>query len=145
MKLLLALVFSLITFTTGEGAQPSVNFTDKIVAATLILEAGGEYHEGAMESVNEVIVNRSQKRKISTWKVCLQKWQFSCWNGIEVIHGVEKAMKHPRWDLALSIATSPTTNYTKGADHYHADYIKDPFWAKSMTITTKVGRHIFYK
>ena len=54
-------------------------------------------------------------------------------------------MKHPRWGEALRIVQSPTTNYTKGADHYHADYIKNPYWTKSMTVTTKIGLHIFYK
>lgn len=129
-----------ISESTGE-----TRFSDEIVAATLILEAGGEYHEGAMEAVNEIIVNRAAKRKMSEAMVCLQRYQFSCWNDKEAQAGISKAMKHPRWKEALRIVQSPTTNYTRGADHYHADYIKIPYWAKTMTITTKIGRHIFYK
>jgi len=55
-----------------------------IIATTLILEAGGEYSEGAMEAVHEVIYNRSIKRNKSMAEVCLQKWQFSCWNGKDI-------------------------------------------------------------
>ena len=143
--LITASFISALLAITGEGSQSKIRFSDEIVAATLILEAGGEYHEGAMESVNEVIVNRASKRNKSEAMVCLQKYQFSCWNDKDARAGISKAMKHPRWGEALRIVQSPTTNYTKGADHYHADYIKNPYWAKSMTITTKIGLHIFYK
>jgi len=143
--LITASFISALLAITGEGSQSKIRFSDEIVAATLILEAGGEYHEGAMESVNEVIVNRASKRNKSEAMVCLQKYQFSCWNDKDARAGISKAMKHPRWGEALRIVQSPTTNYTKGADHYHADYIKNPYWTKSMTVTTKIGLHIFYK
>jgi len=143
--LITASFISLLLAITGEGSQSKIRFSDEIVAATLILEAGGEYHDGAMEAVNEIIVNRAAKRNLSEAMVCLQKYQFSCWNDKDAQAGISKAMKHPRWGEALRIVQSPTTNYTKGADHYHADYIKNPYWAKSMTVTTKIGLHIFYK
>ena len=117
-----------------------------IVASTLILEAGGEYAEGAMESVHEVIYNRSIKRSRAMSEVCLRKYQFSCWNENTVEWNISKAQKHPRWHEAMKIVnTAQMTNYTKGADHYYADYIKAPYWAKSLTRTTKIGRHIFFK
>jgi spore germination cell wall hydrolase CwlJ-like protein len=143
--LITASFISALLAITGEGSQSKIRFSDEIVAATLILEAGGEYHEGAMEAVNEIIVNRAAKRNLSEAMVCLQKYQFSCWNDKDAQAGISKAMKHPRWGEALRIVKSPTTNYTKGADHYHADYIKNPYWTKSMTVTTKIGLHIFYK
>lgn len=34
---------------------------------------------------------------------------------------------------------------TGGADHYYADTIPPPKWAKGRTPTTKIGRHVFYK
>jgi len=117
-----------------------------IVATTLILEAGGEYSLGAMEAVHEVIYNRSIKRNKSMSEVCLQKWQFSCWNDKDIDQNIAKAKKHPRWNQAMKIVnTAEMTNYTHGADHYYADYIKPPYWAKSMTRTTQIGRHIFFK
>jgi len=58
---------------------------------------------------------------------------------------VEKASQHPRWNEAMKIAyEDPKTNYTMGADHYHADYVR-PYWADSLTRTVKIGLHIFYK
>jgi N-acetylmuramoyl-L-alanine amidase len=117
-----------------------------IVASTLILEAGGEYAEGAMEAVHEVVYNRSIKRGKSMSDICLQPWQFSCWNENTLEWNIAKAQKHPRWDEAMKIVgTAQMTNYTNGADHYYADYIQPPYWAADMTLTNKVGRHLFYK
>ena len=117
---------------------------DDVIVATIILEAGGEYHVGALEGVYEVIMTRAEKRKMTPAEVCLQKWQFSCWNGMVIEDQIAKAKKHPRWQIAKNILGSDT-NYVKGADHYHAVYIDDPYWAKSLTKTVKIGKHIFYK
>jgi spore germination cell wall hydrolase CwlJ-like protein len=117
-----------------------------IVASTLILEAGGEYSEGAMESVHEVIYNRSMKRNKSMSAVCLQAWQFSCWNENDTDSNIAKAKKHPRWNKAMKIVdTSQMSNFTNGADHYYAEYIDEPYWAEDMTLTVKIGRHLFFK
>ena len=127
-------------------ANVTYSATDaEIVAATIILEAGGEYSPNALRAVNEVIQNRAIKRRIAPSEVCLQRFQFSCWN-IKPNRPalLAKAQRHPRYSQALQIALSAPTNYTNGADHYHADYC-NPYWAKSMTVTVKIGRHIFYK
>ena len=127
----------------GLLSNLSVNASE-IVAATLILEAGGEYATGSMEAVNEVIRNRAAKRKLTTRQVCLQRKQFSCWNSGRIDQLLAKAKRHPRFNEALAIVTGSPTNYTGGADHYHADYC-DPYWASSLQKTRKIGRHIFYK
>jgi len=128
-------------------SSTAFSYSDRdVVASTLILEAGGEYAEGAMESVHEVVYNRSMKRNKSMSAVCLQAWQFSCWNENDVDTNIAKAKKHPRWHEAMKIVdTAEMTNYTKGADHYYAEYIDEPYWAAAMSQTTKVGRHIFFK
>ena len=121
------------------------DYDQTIVAATLIMEAGGEYHEGSLEAVYEVIYNRAIKKNQSFSEVCLAPKQFSCWNGKDIMSAVEKASQHPRWNEAMKIAyEDPKTNYTMGADHYHADYVR-PYWADSLTRTVKIGLHIFYK
>ena len=85
------------------------------------------------------------KKNQSFSEVCLARKQFSCWNDKDIMENIKKASNHPRWNEAMRIAYSdPTTNYTKGADHYHADYV-NPYWAKSLTKTVKIGLHIFYK
>ena len=140
-KIIILIILAIIGFVCFVQAD----YDQTIVATTLILEAGGEYDEGSLEAVYEVIYNRAIKKNQSFSEVCLARKQFSCWNGKDIDKTIEKASKHPRWNEALKIAYSdPTTNYTKGADHYHADYV-DPYWAKSMKKTVKIGRHIFYK
>ena len=136
----------IILFCAITCANASYSATDaEIVAATIILEAGGEYSPNALEAVNEVIQNRAIKRRIAPSQVCLQRLQFSCWNNkYKRPELLAKAQRHPRYKQALRIALSAPTNYTNGADHYHADYCM-PYWAKSMTVTVVIGRHIFYK
>jgi len=134
------LIFAL---AMGLVSHLSVNASE-IVAATLILEAGGEYATGSMEAVNEVIRNRAAKRKLTTRQVCLQRKQFSCWNSGRIDQLLAKAKRHPRFNEALAIVTGSPTNYTGGADHYHADYC-DPYWASSMKKTCVIGKHLFYK
>lgn len=140
MEVATYIVIMLVAFVYVTDAQTPTD----IVAATLILESGGEYSTGAMQAVNEVIVNRSIKRRITGAEVCLQPYQFSCWNTGTLASKLAIAMRHSRWTEACVIATSRPTNYTKGADHYHADYC-NPYWAKHMTVTVVIGRHIFYK
>jgi spore germination cell wall hydrolase CwlJ-like protein len=127
----------------AKGETVYVHAND-IVATTIILEAGGEYHVGALESVYEVIMTRAKKRNKTPAQVCLQKWQFSCWNEADVLDNIAKAKKHPRWQIAYNVIGT-NTNYTNGADHYYADYIDAPYWAASMTQTVKIGKHIFFK
>ena len=129
-------------FAIFSTAQASYTDND-VVVATIILEAGGEYKHGALEAVYEVIMNRAEKRKMTPAQVCLQRKQFSCWNGMVVEDQIAKAKEHPRWEIAQNIL-GKETNFTKGADHYHADYV-NPYWAKSMKKTAVIGRHIFYK
>jgi spore germination cell wall hydrolase CwlJ-like protein len=140
-KILVIILLTIIGFICFVQAD----YDQTIVAATLIMEAGGEYDEGSLEAVYEVIYNRAIKKNQSFSEVCLARKQFSCWNGKDIMSAVEKASQHPRWNEAMKIAyEDPKTNYTMGADHYHADYVR-PYWADSLTRTVKIGLHIFYK
>lgn len=136
IKIIFAFLFASLSNLFGNDAE--------IVAATLILEAGGEYAEGSMEAVHEVILNRADKRRLTPKQVCLQPKQFSCWNSGKIKKLLAKAKAHPRYAHALSIVYGERTNYTKGADHYHANYVT-PYWAKYMKKTCTIGRHLFYK
>ncbi len=166
-KHLIYLLTASTAFATIDGDRPDLNvdeidvikphrlvydpcpYAHDIIVATIIMEAGGEYHVGALEGVYEVIMNRAKKRNKTPAQVCLQKWQFSCWNGkadgMKALEDtIAQAKKHPRWAVAQKILGT-NTNYTKGADHYYADYIAAPYWAASMTQTVKIGKHIFFK
>ena len=144
---LIILLLSIFSYAQAYTYDPCP-YADDIVVATIIMEAGGEYHVGALEAVYEVIMTRAKKRKMTPAEVCLQRKQFSCWNdkadGIKALEEtIAQAKKHPRWVIAKNVL-GKQSNYTKGADHYHADYV-DPYWAKSLTKTVQIGRHIFYK
>ena len=73
-QLIFALALGLVSNLSGNASE--------IVAATLILEAGGEYAYGSMQAVHEVILNRAVKRRLTPKQVCLQRKQFSCWNSV---------------------------------------------------------------
>ena len=141
------------TLVLAEKANASTYdpcpYAHDIVVATIIMEAGGEYHVGALEGVYEVIKTRAKKRNKTLAQVCLQRKQFSCLNvpsdGIKALEDtIAQAKKHPRWTIAANVLGT-STNFTNGADHYYADYIAEPYWAASMTQTVKIGKHIFFK
>lgn len=146
-----AFIISLILFcSTCYGITTSSRQTE-IIAATLILESGGERDARAMGAVLEVIQNRGKQRKMALDAICLQRLQFSCWNGISAEVGITKAKRHPKWSRAVELVTrssSSPTNYTNGATHYHASWMKHfPTWAKDGKLrqTARIGLHIFYK
>ena len=139
------LLFSLLLLCSVSAAERiTVRSNDaQVVAATLVLEAGGEGKAG-MEAVREVIANRSRSSTLTEAEVCLKRLQFSCWNGSTVKAGIEKAKLHKNWLLALEVANAETTNHTSGATHYHTTKVS-PSWAKRLTRTTVIKNHIFYK
>ena len=82
-KYLIYLLTASTTFATIDGDKPDLNvdeidvikphrlvydpcpYAHDIIVATIIMEAGGEYHVGALEGVYEVRMNRAQKRKMT--------------------------------------------------------------------------------
>ena len=143
---LLLSFFSGPSLSLANTVKISVSISKtEIVAATLIAEAGGERDSRAMHAVAEVIYNRSISRKLSPMQVCLQRKQFSCWNGKDVETEIEKAKKHKKWANALQIAQNlGSTNYTKNAQFYHTTKI-NPSWNKKMLATVTIENHKFYK
>ena len=133
-------LFSLFVCRIAQGSTVNASASE-IVAATLILEAGGESDARAMAAVREVIANRAKnKTEIS---VCLAPKQFSCWNKVSTERGIEIAKRHAKWPQALALVKNKS-NYTNGATHYHAEKVS-PSWAKKLVRTAKIGHHIFYK
>ena len=118
----------------------------ELVAATLILEAGGERHANAMVAIYEVIRNLSVARKKTLVEVCFKRKQFSCWNNTSKHQELlAHAKKHKNFSNALDIVKrAKDTNVTCGADHYHAKRV-NPYWVPTMTRTAVIGNHIFYR
>lgn len=128
-----------------------------IVARTLWAEARSHGMDG-MAAVANVIANRVAQPGWwgKDWVgVCKAKWQFSCWNPQEAaknrILTVNRA--DPDFNDALAIAAAAIAgelrDRTGGADHYYAEYISEPDWAKGRKATAIIGplrqRHFFYR
>jgi spore germination cell wall hydrolase CwlJ-like protein len=111
----------------------------------------------AMMAVAEVTLNRVeddrfpddvcsvvyQGRKDSNGNMIRNRCQFSWY-----CDGKSDRMRNPEMkavavELATDYLTGLETNFTKGATHYHATYVK-PYWANSKTKTTQIESHIFY-
>ena len=129
-----------------------------IMARTIYGEARGELNhpDGGIKSLHAVgwvIKNRTKMPQYSAYvhEVCMQPWQFSCWN----INDVNR-LKLLKADLndkiyrkcylaATEVLFGRIPDCTHGANHYHSTDIPPPYWAKGQDPTAKIGRHVFYK
>ncbi len=128
-----------------------------VLARTIWGEARREGHVG-MEAVANVVLNRvkvAQAHGGKYWwganiiQVCQKPYQFSCWNrsdpNFKKLNAVTESDLYfvtcKRIAARACIGVLP--DHTRGATHYHADYVA-PYWAKGETPTITIGRHIFY-
>ena len=129
------------------------NETDvMILARTIYGEARGEFKFVGMQSLEAVawvVKNRALKKSITA--VCLQPFQFSCWNKHDP--NLCKVMKANFDDKILRTCFLAATNVlfgdvidcTNGANHYHSTSIATPYWAANAKPTIKIANHVFYK
>jgi spore germination cell wall hydrolase CwlJ-like protein len=101
-----------------------------------------------MYAVAAVIAQRSNERKLTPSQVCLQRLQFSCWNG-KSMKDLEHLLKVPQAKYALLLARNVSLlsrEYVGFANHYHATWMKKkPYWAKGKAPVKIIGQHAFYK
>jgi len=125
-----------------------------IVEMTLVAEAKNQGYEG-MLAVAEVIRTRAKDRRLTYEQVILQPKQFSCWNdrakGYDLVNNIKGynsiAQREQIFNLAKQAwVNSASSNTTKKANLYHADYIS-PYWSKSAKVTylMTINNHIFYR
>jgi len=128
-----------------------------VLARTIFGEARGEPIEG-MEAVACVVLNRvriSEEKGRYWWGngiigVCQKPYQFSCWNRNDPSYQrlINVREDNIYFASALRIARRAVIgalkDVTKGATHYHADYV-DPYWARGEEPVKIIGRHLFYK
>jgi len=123
----------------------SLQLNAGVVALTLLAEARGEGRDG-LGAVAAVISQRAINRGLAAREVCLQPYQFSCWNG-KTEQDLQDLYRSPMAAFALYLEENidridrSKINY---ADHYYADYIKAPYWAKGRKPVARIGKHIFY-
>ncbi len=126
-----------------------------VLGRTIYGEARGESLEGK-QAVANVVMNRVNSRRFpdSIERVCLQPWQFSCWNESDPNRAIINNMHPGRddiFDTCLSMAVQAKNgtlpDVTGGADHYYASYIGAPSWIRNSPqayMTAQIGAHKFY-
>lgn len=131
-----------------------LDYDQSILARTLYGEAEANNEADAVAIAN-VVLNRARHGK--QWPsgvaaVCLQPWQFSCWNvndpNRERILNASGEWFERCKQIAAEVMKS-NIDPTNGATHYYATYIAAPKWAKGhrpcYTVTHKTGDlHLFF-
>ena len=126
-----------------------------VVAKTLWGEARGEGEDG-MRAVACVIGNRKALRwrgKTGFAAVCLDRFQFSCWNDndpnrarLEAIDRTPDASFAQALVIAREVVSNQLGDFTFGATHYFASSLKSrPFWAQGKNTCFQLGKHLFFK
>jgi len=126
-----------------------------VLARTIYGEARGESWQGK-QAVANVVMNRVKSRRFPNTieRVCLQPYQFSCWNendpNSKIIANLQPG-QNSRFNQCIEIARSAEqgllTDVTGGADHYYASSIAQPSWVRkspNARMTTQIGAHKFY-
>lgn len=158
---LLLLIIPFIVYEVEKPALPQFNMSSyeelnkeeqrqiDCLALNIYREAGHEPEDGKV-AVALVTMNRVKAPGFpdSVCKVVQQKTKNVCqfsWKCIMHLPRIDQEL----YKYTREIATYVFLNHhmlddiTLGALFYHADYVR-PRW-KKLEVTTKIGRHIFYK
>ena len=116
-----------------------------VVANTLYFEARGEPERG-LRAVATVIYNRAQNKGKTFEAVCLQPFQFSCWNTSKTRKIVPKGhFDIKAYEKCLSIENEllkgnfkPLGTWT----HYYNPRLCSPKWARGVE-SVQIGSHVF--
>lgn len=144
-----------ISLRVPGASDPSgrLAFNREVACLTeaIYFEARGEPFSGQV-AVAEVVRNRVlDPRWPSTYcgvvyqgldRAPLCQFSYACDGIADIVRNRQK------WSVASGIAAAIVAGYpsniSRGADHYHADYV-GPSWARRMYRTATIGRHLFFK
>ena len=121
----------------------------EIVALTLLMEARGE-GRGGIYRVACVIQQRQIERKISARTVCLQRNQFSCWNGKGVFARNSHLLKSKMAPYCLSLAKKLVKKENLDrkivgfANHYCTLNVHNR-WTRIGKLTSTYKNHKFFR
>lgn len=124
----------------------------EIVPLTIWREARGEGPEG-MNAVLHVIHNRTNDKRYSSdpERVCLQPYQFSCWNSADPQRALYPKGTDQLFQIALDLiaklVVSSNNDPTNGALYYvnpKAITGANPFANNKFVQTAIIGNHVFY-
>lgn len=121
------------------------------LAMNIYHEARGEPHDGKV-AVGYVVLNRVESSTFPK-NICevvkdggeiLNKCQFSWWCDGRSDQPKDKKSWRTSLQIASSLVFGKYSDPTQGALFYHSTQVS-PRWAKKMTKTYHVGRHLFFK
>lgn len=144
---ILSLVFGLIALMNTESIATVISERPPllVISHTIYAEARGEGDYG-MCLVASVIYNRSAERNLSAKEVCLQRKQFSCWNG----HYCLPLIKTEKQKAAFRMCTILAKDIIEGkfvpftdANHYYNPYKCSPSWGKQLKRSFIYKNHRF--
>jgi spore germination cell wall hydrolase CwlJ-like protein len=118
-----------------------------LITKTIWAEARGQTFDGQI-AVAEVILKRLRNSEAGVSEIVKAPKQFSCWNKRDPNRKKMQKLNatNPGYQIArnaLEIALKGEKCLTKGADHYHAKYVK-PRWARGQKPVVTIGSHHFY-
>lgn len=146
-----------VLFSVAAGRAQANGFLNsydrQIVAACMVLEAGGEGQDG-MQAVLNVMLNRAKGDFGQLVPVTVKYGAFSCmasiWKTNSPDYGplLSRAQRQPgpfidAMNLIALMEQGQLQDNTHGATHYHADYVS-PYWVSDMHYLTTIGHHYFY-
>ena len=145
------LLASALLYTQPAEAQDLKEELD-CLARNIYFESRNQPLAGRL-AVGQVTMNRVDSPKFPN-TVCdvvmqggerLHRCQFSWYCDGEIDYPSDEIRFREASDLAITVYVRGFPDLTEGALWYHANYIKQPDWARSKTITVKINEHIFYK
>src|SRR5215471_9766039 len=119
-----------------------------VTALTVAMEAAGESYEGKL-GVAYVISNRARNDNKSLSDICLQPYQFSCWNTDSPtrtnLDQIEEETMAECLKAVLDAWYELVDDPTNGADHYLNLAVCDPppSWYDPDAVTATIGNHTF--
>ncbi len=130
-------------------------YEQNVIAACLVLEAGGEGEKG-MQAVMNVIQNRAAGSSRSYYSQTTKPKQFSCFGRASGFSSggytsfVAKARRSPSWETSQKIVrkafAGKLPDLTSGATHYYAHTrMAAPAWSWDFDQTVVIGSHTFLK
>ena len=147
LRAIATFILALLVLGSVMKAKGETFTQQEIVAITILAEARGEGKRG-MYAVACVISKRMKERKKTGAQVCLQPWQFSCWNKNDPqrLH-LRKLLRHELAPYAMKLAKNIDNlqlKFVEFANHYHTKRVS-PYWSKGKRPVATIGNHVFFK
>jgi spore germination cell wall hydrolase CwlJ-like protein len=155
-----ALIFMVRIETKLDNIQEQVSDLNRIVKTSVTVKYTAKdleclarniyYEAGVEDQVGKYAVGHVTLNRLSTgyWgkdicSVVYSKNQFS-WTRLKKLPKPAPDLWHEAQSIAFDVIHGHRVASLDKSLFYHADYIKDPYWAVQEHKVTQIGRHIFY-